>query len=142
MTVNFGKGRRARAVLAWLLACLVGGLSLSAPFAVPVMISDATIYGSGHFAAGLVLALAAVIYTLGLTAIPAVVLVHLVRLFGWRRGVADAAVPAGILFALTTLLAAPDGNQPVGWLPFLVALVAGLAGFSYWLIAGRPRPPY
>ncbi|SDM03666.1 hypothetical protein [Maricaulis salignorans] len=142
MTVSFEKERRARAVLAWLLACLVGGLSLSAPFAVPIMISDATIYGSGHFSAGLVLALAVIIYTLVLTAIPAIVLVNLVRLFGWRRGIADAAVPAGISFALTTLLVAGNGDQPVGWLPFLIASVAGISGLTYWLLAGRPRPPY
>ncbi|WP_417484177.1 hypothetical protein [Maricaulis salignorans] len=106
------------------------------------MISDATIYGSGHFSAGLVLALAVIIYTLVLTAIPAIVLVHLVRLFGWCRGIADAAVPAGISFALTTLLVAGNGDQPVGWLPFLIASVAGISGLTYWLLAGRPRPPY
>jgi len=142
MTISFEKGRRARAVLAWFLACLVGGLPFSAPFAVPIMISEATVYGTGHIAAGFVLALAVVIYTLLLTAIPAVVLVHLVRLFGWRRGVADAAVPAGISFALTTLLVAGNGGQPVGWLPFLIASVAGISGFAYWHFTGRPRPPY
>ena len=142
MFVSFEKGRRARAVLAWVLACIVAGLLLSAPLAVPIIVGDGTTYDGENGLASLVVLLAAIIYTLALTAIPAVVLVHLVRLFRWRRGIADAAVPGGIFFALTTLLADGNGDQPVGWLPFLLAAVAAIAGFTYWHFAGRPRPPY
>ena len=142
MFVSFEKGRRARAVLAWVLACIVAGLLLSAPLAVPIIVGDGTTYDGENGLASLVVLLAAIIYTLALTAIPAVILVHLVRLFRWRRGIADAAVPAGILLGFSALLVSPEGDQSISWLPFLLAAVAGIAGFAYWHFAGRPRAPY
>ena len=42
MYISFEQGRRARAVLAWVLACMVGGLLLTAPLAVPMIIGDGT----------------------------------------------------------------------------------------------------
>tara|TARA_R110002049_G_scaffold252839_1_gene428128 strand:+ start:198 stop:626 length:429 start_codon:yes stop_codon:yes gene_type:complete len=142
MFVSFEKGRRARAILAWVLACIVAGLLLSAPLAVPIIVGDGTTYDGENGLASLVVLLAAIIYTLALTAIPAVILVHLVRLFRWRRGIADAAVPAGILLGFSALLVSPEGDQSISWLPFLLAAVAGIAGFAYWHFAGRPRAPY
>ena len=142
MFISFEKGRRARAVLAWVLACIVAGLLLSAPLAVPIIVGDGTTYDGENGLASLVVLLAAIIYTLALTAIPAVVLVHLVRLFRWRRGIADAAVPAGIFLGFSALLMSPGGDQPVSGLPFLLAAVAAIAGFAYWHFAGRPRAPY
>ncbi|WP_417494522.1 hypothetical protein [Maricaulis sp.] len=138
MYISFEAGRRARAILAWVLACMVGGLFLTAPLAVPMGAG----YDGENVLASLVVLLMAIIYTLVLTAIPALVLVHLVRWFGWRRGIADVAVPAGILLAFSALITPTDGNQAGSWLPVLLSVVAGIAGFAYWHFAGRPRAPY
>jgi len=142
MFVSFDRGRRARAVLAWFLACLVAGVLLCLPLAVPMIVGDGAGYDGDNVLASLVVLLMATIYTLVLTAIPVVVLVHLVRWFGWLRGIADAAVPAGILLAFSVLITPTDGNQAGSWLPVLLAVVAGIAGFAYWQFAGRPRAPY
>ncbi|WP_417477764.1 hypothetical protein [Maricaulis sp.] len=142
MYISFEQGRRARAVLAWVLACMVGGLLLTAPLAVPMIIGDGTAPDGDNMLASLVVLLMATLYTLVVTALPAVVLVHLVRWFGWRRGIADVAVPAGILLAFSALITPTDGAQAGSWLPVILAVAAGIAGFAYWHFAGRPRPPY
>tara|TARA_R110000868_G_scaffold57591_10_gene177910 strand:- start:7919 stop:8347 length:429 start_codon:yes stop_codon:yes gene_type:complete len=142
MVISFAKGTVARAVLAWVGPCLMAGSAVAAPFSLAIMFSDTTAYGTAQISAGVIVMFAGVVYTALFTAIPAIVLVFLVRLFGWRRGLTDAAVPAAVLFAIATLVAAGDAAQPVGWTPFIVALAGALGGWSYWHLAGRPRPPY
>ena len=69
------------------------------------------------------------------TAIPALVIVNVIRNFGLRRGYSDTLVPAGIGCLLS--LAVIDLWFSLG---FTAAGAAG--GFTYWHFAGRPRPPY
>jgi hypothetical protein len=142
MAISLAKGTAARGVVAWVGACLVAGSAIAAPFGLGIMFSDRTVYGAAQISVGVIVMFAGIVYTALFTAIPASVLVYLVRLFGWRRGLADTAVPAAFLFAIATLIAAGSGEQSPGWMPFMVACPGALGGWSYWLLAGRPRPPY
>ncbi len=81
------------------------------------------------------------------TALPALVLVRGARWLRLPRGWTDAVLPAAISFAVIMIMIGPSGlNQEMLAISLqtaaIFALAAAIAGLTYWLLAGRPRPPY
>jgi hypothetical protein len=130
-----------RAVLAWLTACSVAGAAISTPLVVPLVFGTANIYGSGNLAAAALIFIGVCMSVIVFTAVPAFALVMLVRITGWRRGLTDTLMPAGIVLVLTAGFL-EQGGGAAGPLPLMMALPAALAGYVYWRVAGRPQPPY
>jgi uncharacterized membrane protein HdeD (DUF308 family) len=68
------------------------------------------------------------------------VLVLLARVARVRRGWADAAL--GALMGMGDLIIFSNNNAPELGQLAVFAVAGGCAGIVFWLVAGRPRPPY
>lgn len=75
----------------------------------------------------------ALVVTMALTGIPAILLVNLVRGLGLTRGYTDAGIPA--VLSLLVSAAWLDGDPAA----FLFARLGALGGSAYWVAAGKPR---
>lgn len=84
----------------------------------------------------------AVLVTWAVTAVPALALVQIVRAAGWPRGYCDVLIPAGLctLLMLIWVGEASAGARLTAGL--WAAAAGGIGGLTYWLVAGRPQPPY
>lgn len=128
-----------RPFLAWIAACLAAAFVMLVTFTIAD--GQMGVYGSvvGFLGGTLILG----VMVAAVTLIPAPVLVFLARRYNWRRGLADALVPAflaSILFGLfwaTQYTALSDW-----WRGLATGATLGPAGFAggvtYWLVNGRP----
>ena len=154
MTISFEKGSAARGILAWLGACLVAGFgmalvlaaTLSAEeFAQILELQPYEIVGL-PFAFGLGFSAFGAIFT----SLPAIGLLMIVRHFEIPRGWSDAVIGGipGYIALIAVLVHVSGARYLASSLPdelhfALMFLLPGwLAGFAYWLLAGRPHPPY
>jgi len=130
---------------AWLLACLVAGLVML------ILAQLVSIFTSGlpriePFPSFVLLGIFTILFVSWfvaiITAIPATILVLIIRHFGWRRGWSDSLL-AGAIIGIVVLF---DMQASSNWALFRetsIFFIAGAAGgLTYWHAAGRPKPPY
>ncbi|MGH6924040.1 MAG: hypothetical protein ACRED5_09900 [Propylenella sp.] len=89
----------------------------------------------------LVVSIIASMFVGAFAGIPALIMIVLAEVFGWRSLILHLLVGAGIGFV--AFLAGPGGESaaPPGQLQ-LGAAAGAVAGFVYWLIAGRSAGQY
>jgi len=75
----------------------------------------------------------ALVMTMTVTGIPAVLLVNLARGAGWPRGYADVCIPACISLLVGAVV---TGGQPA---TLILAPLGALGGWVYWYTAGKPE---
>jgi hypothetical protein len=137
--------RLLRPALAFLAA------STASAFVITLSFYLTSVFGEGAepvtadgLAAMLAITLLTGAYVAVFAAIPVIILVWVFRAIKVRRGWADA-ITGAILGALLIHLMA-FGLSGLTTLPSPLSLLFGasgaLAGFVYWVLAGRPRPPY
>lgn len=134
-----------RPVLAFLGACAIAGAGLTLVFYVISVFGefDTPITVEG-IASVFVVSLLVGFYVAVIACVPAILLIwilHLTRMpRGWTDAIAGALVGSGamqlMVYGYSALWSAPD---PITLLFGATGLVAG---FAYWLLAGRPKPPY
>jgi hypothetical protein len=151
---QFDKGRLARGVLAWGGACLVAGFAMALVLAATRSADEAAqiLELQPYEIVGLpfVVALGFSAFAAIYTALPAWGLLMMVRHFEIPRGWSDVVIGGipGYIALIAFMVHASElrylASSTPGYASFaLMFLLPGwLAGFSYWLIAGRPRPPY
>ncbi|WP_291844001.1 hypothetical protein [Maricaulis sp.] len=117
----------ARGVFAWFIACLTVSGVLTGTIAVTGAVASPGLLLPSFYMALMV--------TMVLTIIPALVLVHLVHELRWPRGMADICLPSMLSFLITFAV-----STNTGWAIFIAGLGA-IGGLAYWLAAGLPDTP-
>ncbi|GJL98144.1 MAG: hypothetical protein DHS20C06_19610 [Hyphobacterium sp.] len=134
-----------RPALAFLVASTAAAFTITLSFYVTSVFGEGAdpITGEG-LAAMLAVTLLTGAYVAAFAAFPVFILIWILRGLTLRRGWTDA-ITGAILGALLIHLMA-FGLSGLTTLPSLLSLLFGaaglIAGFAYWFLAGRPRPPY
>lgn len=142
---------RFRPIMAWLLACEVAGMCLYLILLLPWFVQDGLpdhLKGVGGLAIAVLpfFSLGGLVASMTFWAAPP--LVWGTRLFELPRPFADVvigSIPAGVALTASIWPRGEYSVQPAGGeIQIMIALLisGGVAGFTYWLAAGRPRPPY
>ncbi|OLF72234.1 hypothetical protein AWH62_10340 [Maricaulis sp. W15] len=119
-----------KAIAGWFYACLAVGGAIAGLFA-PGVLQD----GPAAHTFLVMIALIAIAVTMFLTALPAFLLVQLVRAWRLPRGFADILIPA----SLSPLIGAICfGGHPA---VLLLAPLGALGGGVYWFAVGKPQAP-
>lgn len=137
--------RRPWPTRAWAISTSVGYV-LNVGVSFTRMATEDPLGGWGPFLAieGLISSLALTPVALLVSAAAGYPAIALIRAFDWPRPVADVVM--GIIVSgvgLSTISMLPVGPLAQYGLDTRYASIAGAcAGFVYWLLARRPRPPY
>jgi hypothetical protein len=132
----------ARAMGAWLAADLTAALTILLGFgAIEYLYSPATPEEAGQFLlAAIPLSLYVGVVVAVLTALPMIGIVFLMRLTRIRRGISDVLFSGVMGAALIQLLYLPSLPNPQAPAMATLFFIAGMVGgYTYWLVAGRPR---
>lgn len=145
MTLVWIWTRILRVALAFLVASIAAAFTITLSFYLTSVFGEGAepITGEG-LAAMLAITVLTGAYVAAFAAIPVIILVWIYRLLKVRRGWGDA-ITGALLGALLIHLMA-FGLSGLTTLPsplsLLFAVAGAVAGFVYWFLAGRPRPPY
>ncbi|MEE2526546.1 hypothetical protein V0U79_09220 [Hyphobacterium sp. HN65] len=133
-----------RPSLAYIAAAIVAGLSIALVFyglSLAEGGDELTLEGVISFLAVSILVGA---YVAAFAAIPAFVLIMLFRLVrlprGWLDAIAGAVIGAGMIHLMA--YGASGAAEAPNLINLLFAVAGAAGGFTYWLLAGRPKPPY
>jgi hypothetical protein len=143
-----GETKLLKPILAWVMATAITSLLIVIELAVVDQFASSdgaklfSVYESAFAIGVLVWAFVA-----GLSAIPALMLVWLVRSTRLRRGLTDSALAgasAALMYFLLGYVGTSDSHFEIGFLiaSFPIGIAGAAGGFTYWHFAGRPRPPY
>jgi len=134
--------RPLRPVLAFLGASIIAAIIIGVSFSLIIAVNEGVApLTSENFSVTLTIIYKAVVAVGILAAIPVTILIWAFRWLKVRRGWGDAI--AGALLAVFLLHVMTYDLASIPGLLWPVAGFTGLvAGLTYWLAAGRPKPPY